>query len=1031
MNRGLRALALGLLLPALNGCQSDPQSQPLRSLERSGDIAFVCLGPDGRGRSIEACPDHDTGQNRLLALVTQTLRGEVAVVDLTRDRVLDLDPSSPGYNFLPVGANPVSIAATPGGEATFVAVAEVGQPGIYGLPTSCAREPRGPNEPRRELTLWPACALPVAPGAMTVLIDPAGPDGVRPSCDAAPAPLEPSAASAREYCPVDLGAESSPAGRRKLAVALPDLGQIAVIDAQELLDRPLGSFAPCSVERWVPLDATLPPSLPPQQVPPELEPPLQCEPAEQRGGPAGPFRSRPSDMALASGRLFVADQGAPLVHVLDVSDPCAPAALPPLLPMSYEDPSRVVRTKKLAVSPVTTKGEQFVYAVDDAEGSLMVFDVSAGSTNRTPVIRPGGARLPAEPPDRVRLSAPVQDVVFAKHDVPIADPATGVAVIGTLCDPDPAVPLDEPAALYRPASDLSRGAGPRRLRGVFAFAALSNGQVVVVDVEDWDAPCRRPVQTNAGDEEDFRGCAGDPDLVYRLPDGRPTVTDEVSCDVVQPHRVRSAAYLLSRSGRPAQVPSLRAFPRLTLPPGASSDDRRDVLASAPKLLAAEFDPVDPDAPPLAEVFVGRARFSSDEQSEVQRRLILSPSLAERYSLALPLAEPRAFPQNEDVTTTFEGQIMEPRKAGFLSVEGAVARFEAPDGAFCDRGVHDLALAGEMGAPLIDPERVEALGLTSEAALSTFAERHVDYVQITSPVPGADDPHWGQQACGATFTEQACRALFGSPEVPQPARDLAIVAAYQTHLEIEPRDPPERAAPLSEQEREQLLSAIQCCFPGGLSYTIRGGRQWIVRGAESGFRHDVFAAPGDLRCTRAAECNPRERLLRSRVIEVSSTACEPGTPEEPSTCAVGAAVEFSSRLEATGEDEDGDGEPDLRPVWVTEPSLACTVDFGGSPGDDAYVRPGGPGAACIFQSLTERFVIYRGNRPSLRDQMFRWQVGGGFVPLFTSLVTTQSSATLPQSIEVVPGLGRLVVADGASQGLAIVGLDRFELVRLYQ
>src|SRR5204863_7736973 len=31
-----------------------------------------------------------------------------------------------------------------------------------------------------------------------------------------------------------------------------------------------------------------------------------------------------------------------------------------------------------------------------------------------------------------------------------------------------------------------------RLRGIFAFVTLSNGTIVTIDVDDWDAPCRRP-----------------------------------------------------------------------------------------------------------------------------------------------------------------------------------------------------------------------------------------------------------------------------------------------------------------------------------------------------------------------------------------------------------------------------------------------------------------------------------------------------------------------------------------------------------
>ncbi|MCE7890837.1 MAG: hypothetical protein DYH12_14270, partial [Sorangiineae bacterium PRO1] len=150
------------------GCTETPVSLPLRSLERSGEVSFVCATSDGVGHDINACPDFDSTENRrhLYALVTQTLRGEVAVVDLSAGKVVDLDSSTPGFSFIPIGENPVDIVSTPGGVASFVGVAEVGKEGIFAIPTSCARPPA------HDLTAWPACALPAAPGEMAIVIDP-------------------------------------------------------------------------------------------------------------------------------------------------------------------------------------------------------------------------------------------------------------------------------------------------------------------------------------------------------------------------------------------------------------------------------------------------------------------------------------------------------------------------------------------------------------------------------------------------------------------------------------------------------------------------------------------------------------------------------------------------------------------------------------------------------------------------------------------------------------------------------------------
>ena len=56
--------------------------------------------------------------------------------------------------------------------------------------------------------------------------------------------------------------------------------------------------------------------------------------------------------------------------------------------MSVSRPERVVVTRDIAVSPTTTKGEKFLYATDLRQGSLMHFDISLDSSDRTPLLRP-------------------------------------------------------------------------------------------------------------------------------------------------------------------------------------------------------------------------------------------------------------------------------------------------------------------------------------------------------------------------------------------------------------------------------------------------------------------------------------------------------------------------------------------------------------------------------------------------------------------------------------------------------------------
>src|SRR5262249_15188556 len=146
-----------------------------------------------------------------------------------------------------------------------------------------------------------------------------------------------------------------------------------------------------------------------------------------------------------------------------------------------------------------------------------------------------------EPVDRIFYGTPVQSLVFAQHDVPYLDPSVpGGAISDTKCDPknkqDP----------FRPPADfVSAGAGPRTLRGTFAFLSPSNGQVGVVDVDDLDQACRRPIQSDSS----LLGCTGalsdqaiQRDYIEKGNVPFPSGSDEVSCQVFRRHGKRSRRY---------------------------------------------------------------------------------------------------------------------------------------------------------------------------------------------------------------------------------------------------------------------------------------------------------------------------------------------------------------------------------------------------------------------------------------------------------------------------------------------------------
>jgi hypothetical protein len=965
-------------ITALGGCSETRLSQSQRSLERSGAVAFVCLNPSAEenpGRSIHDCPDFDVrDEDRdLFALVTQTLRGEVAVISLDAAAVLDSDPLVPGNSFLPVGENPVDIVATPGGTASFVAVAGgPGQNGIFGLPSSCIFAPDEGEAPR-DLVIWPSCSLPSAPGRLTVLIDPPNDAGeIRPGCDFPAAPPEPGGGTSE--CEADLSLETSPPGRRKLAVTMPELGELWVLDAQQLLDLEPGVFGPCPVDRKVGLEVEQRPEDLRQMVPPDQQTEGGCIREMNYGPMGGPYFSRPSDLEVEDEVLYLGDLGAPVVHRLDVSDPCAIVAQPALFPLAYEEPGRTIFTSSLAVSPLTTKKERFVYAVDDAAGSVMVFDVSPDSVDRTPILRPGASLLPFETPDRLRFGAPAKDVEFVYRDLPAADSETGVAVNGILCDPDPLLDQTDPDSLaieYRTAQDYSSGARPGKLRGTFGFIALTNGNVAIVDVEDFDAACRRPLVANPSETEDFRGCSGDPELpggLYTVDgtlDGDRTTSGEQSCRVVEPHRMRSANVFLTSGETGIGAPALRTFPQLRDAEGRSlPTNQTDEGLEHPKLLAVDY----PEG--AAEVRVGTTLYRSDLE---ENRLDTDPTVAERNSLTFVLRQPRAFMPADSVGVVYEGLVVPERDVAFLEVGDDTAVLRDGGGVFCDRGVEDLGLAREVG------------GALDAAQLEAFARWHADYVQITAELPGEDDRYWDLQSCGDAGLYYACEDLFGTPEEPQPSRDLTILEAYQDRLVVTPRSEE------SQEAKAELLRRMDCCFGGeALSYAVRGGRQWIMVSSAVGFQHNVVAASTDtgLRCVR--DCNPRRSHLGSRVQEIAADIhVDPG--------------------DDTGIEPCGAGE-----------CLACVMDDAGAIATDS---------PCVFESITTRFAIYRGAQRSQRDMAFTWEYSGGFEPLVTSIAASTTSVS-PQRMHWFPQSQDLVITDGASQGLVFVELDTIGIRRYF-
>ena len=823
-----RALAIGALatlagVVTAGGCAQEPIEVDVRSLERSGRVSFVCLAspslaaeaalPVGACQGTSTDTPGDYSSPHLYALVTQTTRGEIAVIDLTSDNdsVIDQDRRVPGANFLPVGAQPVDIASSPGSTATFVAVAEVGRRGIFALPSTQIRPDLRGELPT--LSSWPACALDFTPGNILVLSDP--PDEhqmVRARCDAER----------------DINVEGAvnpdrKNGRLKLLVTLPDEGGFVIIDAEELLARPPGSFDACPIERWVPLEVELgqptPPPQPPQEqgcvLPPEPEP------------TAATYRSRPAGLAFADGRLYVADLEAPVIHVLDMPSPCDAVERPPLLPFSAEDPERVVITSRLAVTPGQTSDfKRYLYAIDYIDGSVMVFDVSdSGGGNRRPLFREAPEENPFVPRDRIRFGT-ARDIAIIETDVPLADPATGIAQTGIFCDPDPACTTSSgtcppQAPLYRTSGDYKSGAGPLKIRGTFAYVLLSSGQIVVVDIEDFDAACRGPVRPHP-----IFGCEKEVDA--------PLLTSgEVSCDVVIPHTVRGNHYFLSGAPGPHQ-PGVQTAPLLY-------DNNGSLLQAAddpgvPRLRATVPEvPLDDASPPQLTLAVG----GNLDVIDTDTGFVFDEDGQPVHTLAMNFDDPHAHLVDQMWHIRFEGPL-----PGFSTRFGALridtAEEDDEEGLddaasrFCDAGVQSQAAVRELLGEDASEDEVQGLA---------------DHLQINADLPAEASPHWGTVTNTCSF--ETCRATFGTKEAPTPQRDLRILEAFQDRLVLADSDDPKVPD-----------SLIKCCFPGVVGFNIRPSRQWVVTGDASGFLHHTIEDPVTGVCR--SSCDPIKSRLNGRL-----------------------------------------------------------------------------------------------------------------------------------------------------------------------
>lgn len=1022
-------VAISLVLFA---CSQTPTSVPVRTFERAQRMDVACLqlfdskagfAPiEPRGRPQDECVPVATDVNgggfekQLFALVTQTTRGEIAVVDLSAGGLVDQSRATPGINFLPVGALPTDVATTPDGKMAFVGSAETNKAAIYGIPTrrllgDTQGFPHDPEPPT--LGSWPVCALPQNPAALAIVPRRVTPGG---GADAGTADAEAGVSDAGDAG--DAGATPAPAPDYELVVVLPgdrrSSAKIVTIDPRPFLRGGLkrtadgkpdyasdptvtpgdvlepGSLAPCPIlaaielsggdavpasfvpgVRWDDgvkyldggIDLTCnrptqaarcgaPPCCPNEAGVVDTEAGA-CEPVKPDDAGAVPLDLGPLDpprlvsIVRDEQTLYVADEAVPFIHVLDLSTSGQPRELPPLLATSLADPSRAVMVREIAISPPTRDYKRFLYAVDRTDGSIMVYDVTdPHTTQRTPLRRPHPELNPFQPPDRLVFNSPVVALAFARHDVPLAQ-INGFSVpnaaSGVLCNPNPNVGPNSPdlGYYYRASSaDPRQDLGPRRLRGIYGFATLANGRVVTIDVDDWDAPCRRPVDMSVATSDiappqpaPLSNTDVDP---YHAPITDPlAVTNEGFFPMAAPHSLRSEVLVRDDSTTGNQLPRLTTAPTV----------------AASGIILPQTGPASGNTP-----------------------LLTPPNLARE--------EPQVH-IDQDWQVTWEGAI-----PGFDGVSGVVGTDDAfaslvvtqPTARFCAKGVEDWAQGKERASSI-----TRALTASSSVVPPRELGLVTDYLQVIDEILPSDDPYWGpDQDCWdpqlptAAIRHDTCERRFGAAADQSALRDFPILEAYDDRVVLgryfsrpeEPQSTPpvmHREVVYKDPTNAVDLKLMACCFHKQVKFRVRTGQLWSVVGTAVGggpgvgfFSHLTTDAAG--RCVPS--CEPRESLLNGRV------------PMAPNGVA---------------------GIARNSPLGIRNPMMDFAI-IGGENG----VNPA-------------------------RDTQYTFSTRGQFRSLFVDIGGGSTSVN-PQSMRYIESLGQIGVVDGASQGLVLIDLRAVTVAR---
>lgn len=834
-------------------CSTAPVIVPVRSMERPKDVAFICLEitPDGstRGAAIEKCrtdakgiPVDETGtktvtdaeQFHLHAVVTQLSRGELAVVDLGRFPddtgdglgLLKADPRTPGYNFLPLSEAPTAVVADPDGKAVYVASGHL--PRIDIIPAELLRGPidsRWYDQAEAGKLPWPHLDFdPLTegkPGAMAI--------------------------------------EREGGKNDRLYVVLPDTGKIAVFDLSAsalaparvgTLQPTLAKAAPMPVAPRVCLDESGAPRSPSTLAWWQSQATLDGKACvnDTSAPPAEVLESKPSttyhlgSITLAAGKLFVADDAAPWVHVfdvangagveiarLDVGSGTTKVAVSPIVPdevtWANADAIEVCEARgwvgdgldHSADSPLVAsrlggrcRAHRYVYAVDrknsvEGDGTIAVVDLPVVKRadggddidfGAASLAQPYACDAPSFSAKRIPLAGfgvgnnlPVSQLTFVQYHPPASNGLTNVRCRPTLITSVPtessgSSTSSRPDVPGIPDYGLRKAAADEWNQSLTSSARYLRGTFALAVLSSGAV---------------FPIVVDDHDSLCRglLPSGITSAVGEVDfANIVRRHHPRPGRYYSADARLAPTLPSASRTGNVSLTVNVEDLPKVTVLG------------------PSSDTTTAGARAPNQKVDNL-------------FALS-----------GEDWVLTYEGEI-----PGFGTPVNAVGTF--------------LQEGGEW--VLLDP----SAGICRKGAEADGASPDNDYLQVL------DDPCTISGQCDATLTAE-CSDAYGLRDDSElrgvtSRRDVPVKRLTDDRFVLDVDDTP--AGKARRALTTEAAQRLKRCFPGLTRYTLRAHRQWTVIGESTGFLHRRIIDPKspDKQCITDTT---KPVVLRGRVRELA-------------------------------------------------------------------------------------------------------------------------------------------------------------------